>query len=317
MKLYRLIPATKDYIWGGTKLKTFWHKEAETATIAESWELSFHPDGPSKIGAQIGDPGSEGSLLSERVKREEYGSACAKFPFFPVLVKLIDAADNLSVQVHPSDDYALSREGQFGKTEMWAVVDCEPGSGLYCGFRTAISREEYARRIAEGTLLDVLNFLPVKPGDCYFIPSGTVHAIGKGVTICEIQQNSNLTYRVYDYGRVDKTGKPRPLHIEKAKDVSLLEPYRNTAPVREDEHTVRLAQCPYFTVRRKEVSGELPLAVSERSFLTATVTSGRGTVSAGTGECLSFERGDTFFAPAEAGVLQWQGEGTLLVTTVE
>ena len=148
-----------------------------------------------------------------------------------MLIKLIDAKDNLSVQVHPSNEYALRVEGEYGKTEMWYIVDCDPGAELLYGFKHEISKEEFAERIANNTLLEVTNNVPVHKGDVFFIESGTLHAIGKGILIAEIQQNSNTTYRIYDYGRVGKDGKPRELHVEKAKEVTNLVPpkYPTTA----------------------------------------------------------------------------------------
>ena len=137
-----------------------------------------------------------------------------------MLIKFIDAEQNLSVQVHPSDEYALQHENSFGKTEMWYIVEAEEGAGIYLGFNRTVTKEEYEAAIKENRLTELLNFYEVKAGDCYFIPSGTIHAIGKGCLICEIQQNSNLTYRVYDYGRKDKNGKERELHIDKAPRVT-------------------------------------------------------------------------------------------------
>ena len=180
---------------------------------------------------------------------EALGTEAAKFEFFPVLVKLIDAASNLSVQVHPDDAYALANEGQYGKTEMWYVVECEPGAGMYCGFKRKVSKEELEIALNNGTITDLLNFIEVKKGDCLFIKSGTVHAICGGVLVYEIQQNSTLTYRLYDYGRVGADGKPRELHIAKALEVT------DTAAVCHPGDGVKkladgveqLGACQYFT----------------------------------------------------------------------
>ena len=152
------------------------------------------------------------------------GTDCEKFEDFPILTKLIDAKDNLSIQVHPSNEYALEHEHQYGKTEMWYILDCEPGAFLYYGFDHAITKEEFERRIQDNTLTEVLNAAPVHKGDVFFNPSGTLHAICRGIVIAEIQQNSNVTYRVYDYGRVGADGKPRALHIRQALDVTQLTP---------------------------------------------------------------------------------------------
>ena len=162
------------------------------------------------------------------------GRNAAAFENFPVLIKLIDAKEALSIQVHPSDAYALQVEHEYGKTEMWVVIDCDPGATLYFGVNRPVSREEFQRRVQEGTVTQVLDQVEVRPGDVFFIQAGTIHAIGAGILICEIQQNSNCTYRVYDYGRLGADGKPRELHIQKALDVCRLTPeegVRSTGPV--------------------------------------------------------------------------------------
>ena len=198
--LIKIVAETKDYLWGGNKLRDY-GKVSDKDKIAESWELSYHKDGPSKT--------ENGELLSEVLMPSDLGKNVNDFGDFPVLVKLIDSADNLSVQVHPSDDFAIKNEGQFGKTEMWYIVDCDEGAGIYLGLKEDTDKEVFKKAIDDGTVTDLLNFYQVRKGDWFFIKSGTIHAIGKGVTVCEIQQNSNLTYRVYDYGRKDKNGNER------------------------------------------------------------------------------------------------------------
>ncbi len=215
MEIVKLYPECKDYVWGGTKLKQKYGKITDKTPCAESWELSFHKDGLTKL--------SNGKTLAESVTEKDLGEKAKSFPFFPSLIKFIDAEQNLSVQVHPSDDYALEHENSFGKTEMWYVVEAEEGAGLYVGFNKDVTKEEFEQAIKENRLTELLNFFEVKAGDCYFIPSGTIHAIAKGCLICEIQQNSNLTYRVYDYGRKDKNGNERELHVDKALKVTSLE----------------------------------------------------------------------------------------------
>lgn len=163
--------------------------------------------------------------IAEAITRENIGIRAAKFPFFPTLIKFIDAKSDLSVQVHPSDEYALENEDSFGKTEMWYIVEADKGAGIYLGFSKEVTAEEFKSAIEEKRLMEILNFYPAKPGDAFFIPAGTIHAIGKSCLICEIQQNSNLSYRVYDYGRKDKFGNERELHIEKALRVTSLEKF--------------------------------------------------------------------------------------------
>ncbi len=214
MAILKLEPAFKEYIWGGDKLIRDYHKQYDGKTLAESWELSCHMDGSSRIA----EGPFQGKTLQEYIEWEGkriLGSHCAAFDNFPVLIKFIDAREDLSIQVHPSDEYALNEEGQYGKTEMLYVVDCAQDAYLYYGFSREISREELRQRIQDGTILEVLNKVSVQKGDVFFIEAGTIHAIGKGIVIAEIQQNSNVTYRVYDYGRTGPDGKQRDLHIEK------------------------------------------------------------------------------------------------------
>lgn len=282
MDIVKLKPATKDYLWGGTRLLKA-GKEAPTPILAECWELSFHPDGPCLIASGP----DEGKTLSSVCRKDDVGSYVADFPFFPVLIKLIDAAKNLSVQVHPSDEYALKNEGSFGKTEMWHILHAEPGCGLYVGFKEDVSKEEVKEALDEGKILSLLNFFPVKPGESYFIPSGTIHAIGKGVTLIEIQQNSNLTYRLYDYDRVGPDGKKRPLHIEKAMKVIDCHKYE-----RKQFPGDLIGKCRYFASYR--LNEKQPnVAATPSSFSSITFLSGSGSFAG-----IPFRALDTFFIPA-------------------
>ena len=204
-----LQPAFKDYLWGGERLKTDFGKQTAIAPLAESWELSCHPDGESTIAS--GPFAGQTLAAALQAQPELLGSAVDAQDGFPLMIKLIDAKQSLSVQVHPDDEYAARVEHSRGKTEMWVIVDCEPGAELLYGFSRPVTREELACRIKDGTLLEVAGHAPVHPGDVFFIPAGTLHAIGAGILIAEIQQSSNVTYRVYDYDRRDKNGNTRPL----------------------------------------------------------------------------------------------------------
>ena len=211
----RLLPAFKDYLWGGTRLRDIYGKKCDYEIIAESWELSAHKEGQSIVASGR----HKGLLFSEyldRIGKEKWGWKCQPLERFPLLVKLIDAKENLSVQVHPDDSYALEKENEYGKNEMWYILQCDPDSCIYCGFKRDVTREEVEKAVEENTILSLLNRIPIKQGDAFFIPAGTVHAIGKGSLICEIQQSSNCTYRLYDYNRKDKYGNYRELHMEKA-----------------------------------------------------------------------------------------------------
>ena len=220
--IYSLYPAFKDYLWGGTRLRDEYGKKTDLPIVAESWELSCHKDGLSSIGIaglDATNPVPLTEFIQMRGKTEVLGTRPAAFSSFPVMIKLIDAKQDLSVQVHPDDRYARRVEGSVGKTEMWYVVDCEEGAELLYGFNRPVTREEVKAAAENDTLLSLANHVPVHKGDVFWINAGTLHAIGKGILIAEIQQNSNLTYRLYDYGRVDKNGNKRPLHLEKALDV--------------------------------------------------------------------------------------------------
>lgn len=292
-KIYKLTPALKDNIWGGNKLRGY-GKESEKDRIAESWELSFTDGGEAKI--------SDGRQMSEAFPRSAWGTLAQRFHAFPVLTKFIDAREKLSVQVHPSDSYALEHEGQFGKTEMWYVVEADEGAGLYMGLERECGKDEFASAVADGTVEKLLSFKQVKKGDVYFIPSGTIHAIGEGVVIFEIQQNSTLTYRLYDYMRRDKEGNLRELHVDKAMKVSLLEPYREAVFDKDDESLI--GTCEYFETRKYKLNfAKQVFNVENDSFLSITCVSGNGIIE---GEKMSL--GDTFFSPACSGEITVEGD---------
>ncbi len=292
----KLSPVFKDYLWGGERLKNEFNKKSDMSPLAESWELSAHKDGESVV--QSGE--YSGLRLTEYVDgigADALGEDSAKYSYFPLLVKLIDAKGDLSVQVHPSDEYALAHEGEYGKTEMWYILDCDDGASLYYGFSRDVSREEYETAIRDGRLTEILNRVPVKKGDVFFIPAGTVHAIGAGIVICEIQQNSNTTYRVYDYMRRDKNGDLRPLHVEKALEVSCLERSQDLAPLGEGDD-VLLARCGYFEARRVRVKGAGEVKADKKSFLSLIVTEGEGKLDF-EGGSLGLIKGDSIFIPAQ------------------
>lgn len=304
----KLLPAFKDYLWGGTRLRTEYNKKTELEKVAESWELSTHKDGQSVVAS--GE--HSGMLLGEYVERfDVLGNNAKNFDFFPILIKFIDAKDNLSVQVHPADEYSLRNNGEYGKTEMWYVLDCEPGASLYYGFNREIDKDEFRKRIADNTLLEVLNKVPVKKGDIFFIEAGTVHAIGKGIMICEIQQNSNTTYRVYDYDRRDSNGNTRPLHIEQAIEVSDLFPPNPQEKLPENV----LASCKYFTVEKYDVRNSLDIPVTEDCFKSVIVLDGKGEIEYDGGK-MEVAKGDSIFIPAQNGAVKITGECEIIVSYV-
>lgn len=316
MDIMKLEPVLKELIWGGSRLTEEWGFQTSLANIAEDWALCCHKQGTNIVAN--GD--YQGKTLDEVLSNSKLnlvGSRSEAFSYFPVLIKLIDAKDDLSIQVHPENQYAMEHEGEFGKTEMWYVLDCTEDAQLIYGFQDKISSQAFQDAIEENTLLDVLNTVKVKKGDVFFIEAGTVHAIGKGVLIAEIQQNSNTTYRVYDYNRLGFDGKPRELHVKKAVDVAVTAPpdypvAPKEAPKQYDgyEQTL-LAECPLFVVNRYRVTKNVSLEADTASFRHVLVTDGSGQIDG-----LVFQKGDSFFVPAGYGLFSIEGSCEILVTNI-
>lgn len=309
----------KDYLWGGNRLREEYGKQSDADIIAESWELACHKDGSSLI--QGGD--SHGMTLSEylqTVGMEILGTNCAGCADLPVLIKLIDAKQNLSIQVHPDDEYAQRTEGEPGKTEMWYILDCEPDAFLYYGVKAPISKEEFARRIEDQTLTEVLQQVRVKPGELYFIPAGTLHAIGAGILLAEIQQNSNTTYRVYDYGRRGADGKLRPLHVEKALDVANLKPLAPTVqypPQPVSGGTVRkLEACAYFSSDVVMVTDAVTFSVGAESFQHLLILDGSPALETASGT-YALKKGGSVLLPAGMGQYSVIGRCQYIVTKTD
>ena len=298
MKIEKLYPSCKSIVWGGERLKERYGKQTDASPLAETWELSLHKAGESML--------SDGRCLSKVATSEDFGENCKDFSFFPVLIKFIDANAKLSVQVHPDDNYALTHENSLGKTEMWYIVEADEGAGIYLGLNKDITREDFERAIKNNTVTDYLNFIPVKKGECYFIPSGTIHAICEGCLIYEIQQNSNLTYRVYDYGRKDMNGNERELNVDKALEVSSLKKYECK---KLDSDTLGVSK--YFHVRRLNVGGTEYAKTSENSFCCVTCVEGAGSIDG-----QEIHLGDSFFVPAGYGKYTLSGNMTVIITDI-
>lgn len=307
--LIKLSPVFMDYLWGGTKLRDIYGKNCDYDTVAESWELSAHPAGNSIVSSGR-HKGLSFSRYLETVGKAVLGWKCAPLQAFPLLIKFIDAKQNLSVQVHPDDDYALANENEYGKNEMWYVIDSEPCAGLYVGFKEDVDREEVEERIANNTILDILNFYPTNAGDVFFIPSGTVHAVGKGNLICEIQQSSNSTYRLYDYGRLDKFGNPRELHLNKALDVL---DYKKYVPT-ELEETDGKIRCKYFEVQFIDVDKKTQIKLEDDSFHAVVCIDGSGQI--GIGEMQEIKAGETVFIPATNSILKIEGHMSIVLARI-
>lgn len=320
MSIVKLTPAYKDYLWGGTKLKDEYGKKTDYDIVAESWEVSVHPDGPSTVssGAYAGKTLPE---YIEAVGKSCLGTKGNAFEFFPILVKFIDAKGSLSIQVHPNNEYALRVEKEYGKTEVWYIMDCEPGSFLYFGTNKEVTKEEFAQSIQNNTCLELLKAVPVHKGDVFFIEAGTIHAVGAGILICEIQQNSNSTYRVYDFGRVGKDGKPRELHIEKALDVSNLTPiesdFKPCGPTVKngDATETMMATCKEFTTYIVDIDGKETIHVDDESF--GSVINLEGTLTLESKEdTIVLEKGQSAFIDANTGDVKVSGKGQYIYARV-
>ena len=315
---FLLKPAYKDYLWGGDKLKTEYHKETGLSPLAESWECSTHPDGTSLALIDQNE-----IPMTEVLKRhpEILGTHPRTRDTLPILIKLIDAKKDLSVQVHPDDDYARIQEhGSLGKSEFWYVLEAEPGASLVYGFSQDMTEEQVRQGIADGTIRKYLQKVPVKRNDVFFVQAGTVHAIGKGIVIAEIQESSNLTYRLYDYNRRDRNGNLRELHIDKALDVlnlhSSAEPVQpmrllNYQPGFASEF---LTRCRYFQVERILLSAEaseVSYYTDSSSFEVLMCVQGQGVLK-GKKLRIPFRKGDTIFVPADSEALSFSGKAELL-----
>ena len=310
----KLKPAVKEIIWGGDKLKQAYNKSAPFDKLAESWELTVRPDGMNVI--ENGE--FAGMTLGEYIEKSGWSVVGENYDGdrFPLLIKFIDARDRLSIQVHPSDDYALKNENEYGKTEMWYIVEADEGAELVFGLSKDYTPEAFDRAVAEGSVEALLNRVKVHAGEVYFIPSGLVHAIGAGILICEIQQNSNVTYRVYDYNRPGKDGKPRELHVAKAREVIVNYTGDEIEALRFSKAAERtpglLASCDKFTVNKYELSGEKSLEVGTSSFVSLTFTDGEGRIVCG-GEEYRFVKGDTYYLPAGLGSVRLESDSAVCI----
>lgn len=316
----KLTPAFKDYLWGGTRIRDELDKKCDYDIIAESWELSAHADGVSKV-ASGRYQGMYFNDYLEAIGREALGWKCQHYDRFPILIKFIDAANPLSIQIHPDDEYALKNEGEYGKNEMWYIMDCDEGAYIYYGTKGELSKEEIRERIKNNTILEVLNKVYVKKGDVFYVKAGTIHAICGGILICEIQQSSNCTYRMYDYDRRDKFGNPRQLHINQAIDVVNMDMDINSDGSRQTEtdaagnEKTMLVQCKYFECNKYIIKEEMQLAIDETSFRSIMVVEGAGTISDGR-QSMEFKRGDSFFIPAFKNIINIAGQCEIIVTHI-
>ena len=318
---FLLKPSAKDYLWGGNRLNEDFNKNIDLSPLAETWECSTHPDGPSYVASGI----YEGKNLIEVLKEhpEYLGTHPNTNGELPILIKFIDAKKDLSVQVHPDDEYAKKYEnGQLGKTEMWYVLDATKKAQLIHGFKTDVNEKIIKKAIEDGELEKYLNKVKVHKDDLFFIEAGTVHAIGEGTLIAEIQENSNLTYRLYDYNRIDKNGKLRELHIDKALKVMN---YKASKKVKQPMRIYNykngscsqlICRCKYFEIYKNIINTEnikemFKMKTESNSFHVLLCLEGCGTIITDK-ESIHFFKGDCIFVPANSVEFKIHGVASVL-----
>ncbi len=314
----KLKPVFKEIVWGGNRLKDDYGFESDLNNIAEAWMLCARDDGDNII--ENGDHKGESFKAFINANKDLLGTKGASYEEFPLLIKFIDAKADLSVQVHPDDEYAKIHENSYGKTEAWYILDCDEGAELIYGFNKNITADEFKKSIEDNTFLDYVNKVKVKKGDVFFISAGTLHAIGSGILLAEVQQNCNTTYRVYDYNRM-VNGKPRELHVEKALDVTnTVPPTRNGdadgEPVRNGDSVEQaLCSCDFFKMDTIDVTGEYSFEVNGESFVSLLVLSGKGSICSND-TVLELRAGDSIFVPADCGKVTIDGDIKVLVSTL-
>lgn len=315
MEIMKLLPAGKDYLWGGTRLREEYGKKINLEPLAETWECSVHPDGLSVVA----NGQYAGKTLADVLKiHPEYLGSKKKDKEFPILVKFIDAKKDLSVQVHPSDEYAKIHEKQNGKTEMWYVMDATEDASLIYGFEHPVTKEQLSEAVKDGTLGKHLHKAKIEKGDVYYVPAGTVHGIGAGTLIAEIQESSNVTYRVYDYDRIDKNGKKRELHFDKATEVMDMSVAPDITQKPKLIHCYPgcsrqiLSRCKYFEVEKIVVQHGCSFSVLDTSFQVVLCLNGEGGIEVESNRPVRFTKGDCIFLPSGIGRCHLLGEAELL-----
>ena len=317
MKILKLRPFVADNMWGGTRLRDEFDIQSDKEKLAEAWILSCHPDGEDMIeGGEF-----DGRTLSDVLQNEGrsyLGSKCEGLDYFPILIKLIDAHDDLSVQVHPGDEYALKNENQLGKTECWYILDAEEGAEIIYGLKDRMTRDELRAVIEEDRILECVNHVKVKPGDLYFIPSGTLHAICSGILLAEVQQNSNVTYRVFDYNR-KVNGEFRKLHKAQAGDVISLEPVNTDGKPQGEtvDHgtwaETLLVSCSLFSTSLLDVKESTTVFADQSSFVSLVALDGNGVIEHDD-TVITFYKGESVFVPAGLGEVRILGAVKVLET---
>ncbi|WP_248929926.1 type I phosphomannose isomerase catalytic subunit [Paenibacillus hamazuiensis] len=307
-------PEMKERVWGGRSLERFGLRLPE-GRIGEGWMIGDHPNGTTKVvNGELAGLGLD--EIRERHGKEFFGSKgfSEKNGRFPLLIKLLDCEDDLSVQVHPNDHYEKLPPGELGKTEMWYVLDAKPGAKILYGLKTGVTRESLAAAIADNRIMDCLQEVSVEAGDSFYIPAGTVHALCAGVLVAEIQQNSDTTYRLYDYDRLGLDGKPRELHVEDSLNVIAYEgsgATRMKTDLKQANEWLTLARSPYFVTEKGRVDGSWELGTTPESFVIHVICEGTGLIRWADGE-LPAKPGDCFLLPASLGSYSLHGDMTVL-----
>ncbi|MEP2237532.1 MAG: type I phosphomannose isomerase catalytic subunit [Maribacter sp.] len=309
-------PILKERLWGGTKLKEVFGKPIESDITGESWELSTVKGDISVVANGSLEGKSLQDLIDSNAEELLGKSVVERFgKEFPILIKFIDAKQDLSIQLHPNDALAKERHNSFGKTEMWYIMDADPKAELIVGFNKDVTKEEYAESVANDTLLDLLNYEEVKEGDTFFINTGKIHAIGAGVMLAEIQQTSDVTYRVFDFNRKDKEGNLRELHTELALDAVDYEKKDDfKVDYSHDKNEVNtMVDCPYFKTNYIELTENLDLDTAQRdSFTIYMCVGGEAKISTAEGD-VSIKSGETALLPASIQKISLQSTGAKLL----
>lgn len=319
LKPFKFEPYLKSVLWGGEKIAKYKGIVTDQHNIGESWEISG-VDGHESVVAEGDDKGLNLRQIIEKYKGDLVGNAVyAKYgDTFPLLVKIIDAKGDLSVQVHPDDTLAKARHNSYGKTEMWYIIDAEEGAPIYAGLSKQITPEEYEKLVAENAIMDVIARHDSHAGDLFFLPAGRIHAIGAGNLLAEIQQTSDITYRVYDFDRRDANGNPRELHTEQAKDAIdyTVYPEYKSEYDRNGKNSTPLVKCQYFDVKREIIDGVSTIDASTDSFMIIMCLDGEATITDNLGGVTHVKKGESILVPAVITSMKAEGNATFMTSTV-
>ena len=319
LKPFKFEPYLKSVLWGGEKIAKYKGIVTDQHNIGESWEISG-VDGHESVVAEGDDKGLNLRQIIEKYKGDLVGNAVyAKYgDTFPLLVKIIDAKGDLSVQVHPDDTLAKARHNSYGKTEMWYIIDAEEGAPIYAGLSKQITPEEYEKLVAENAIMDVIARHDSHAGDLFFLPAGRIHAIGAGNLLAEIQQTSDITYRVYDFDRRDANGNPRELHTEQAKDAIdyTVYPEYKSEYDRNGKSATPLVKCQYFDVKREIIDGVSTIDASTDSFMIIMCLDGEATITDNLGGVTHMKKGESILVPAVITSMKAEGKATFMTSTV-